>query len=300
MTGHYDQTSPSPEFVTLWRTLQQHPIAVDDDEHVDDRGVWNVLRSGILFPIWKMHDHRLHGVPVRLVGHKPADVRDEVGDDAGDLVLALGVGEVAHELADELGQTHTDGAARCALEGVFRQGDLDAHAGDVEGGVGLALQDLVPEHEREDDGHGHRAQKVGHRREPEPPGLTNAEGEEQTFTNALKLMISRGLGISLDPEPAGSGISRGLQVGGGAGGEGGSGLEVWVVQRLWGLNKTCRDFISTLCFSRLRHLNPSPDSFKVCVFVCASLSLSLSLSLSHTHTHSLSLHLSRLWFAPVL
>ena len=34
-------------------------------------------------------------------------------------------------------------------------------------GVGLALQDLVPQHEWEEDGHGHRAQEIGHRREPE-------------------------------------------------------------------------------------------------------------------------------------
>ena len=55
MAGHYDQESPSSEFESLWKTLQQRIIEVDDDEHVDDGGVWHVLRNGIMFPIWKMH-----------------------------------------------------------------------------------------------------------------------------------------------------------------------------------------------------------------------------------------------------
>lgn len=54
MAGHYDQESPSSDFESLWRTLQQQTIEVDKDEHLDDRGVWSVLRNGIMFPIWKM------------------------------------------------------------------------------------------------------------------------------------------------------------------------------------------------------------------------------------------------------
>ena len=117
MAEHYDQQSPSSEFETLWQTLQQEPIEVDDDEDEDDGGLWSILRNGIMFPIWNMRscDHNDSGR-----GTVRPNVRAAAG---GGQCLKIFWHQVSHEAesrrpaaSSQSGHSHDPSAVSAALQ----------------------------------------------------------------------------------------------------------------------------------------------------------------------------------------
>jgi len=56
VAGHYERDAPSDDLVSLWKRLQGKSLLTDEDSLMDKTELFNILRNGILFPIWRMHD----------------------------------------------------------------------------------------------------------------------------------------------------------------------------------------------------------------------------------------------------